>query len=393
MTTAYLDHAASTPMRPEAVAAMAPLFDDVFGNPSGQHAWARRARRRLDDARDQVAAAVGAQPGEVVFTSGGTEADNLAVAGVVAALGGRPLCSTVEHHAVLDPVRALGGIAAPVDGDGRVRLGELADLLRRAAAEGPPVTLVSVLLANNEVGTVLDLGAVAEVVRRHAPDAVLHTDAVAAAPWLDLVEAAAPAQLVTLSGHKLGGPKGSGVLVVRDGTPLEPILRGGGQERERRSGTPDVAGAVGLAAALGAAVAEQRAVGARVADLRDRLVAGLLEALPQARETVPASAGPRLPSIAHLCLHGVASEPLLFLLDQAGLAASAGSSCASGALEPSHVVGAMGVAPAWLDGTLRLSLGRTTTDADVDHALAVVPGAVAQLRGGSPADLPAEVLR
>ncbi len=377
MPDAYLDHAATTPMRPEAIAAMAPLLGEVFGNPSGSHRWARAARRLLDDARDVVADVVGTRPAEVVFTSGGTEADNLAVAGLAAAAGGRVLCSAVEHHAVLEPVRARRAGTVAVDRFGRVRLDALAERLR----DGPPVALVSVLLAHNELGTVQPLLPIAEMIRAASPGAFLHTDAVAAAPWLDLREHAAPADLVSISGHKVGGPKGIGALLVRGGVPLAPLLRGGGQEQERRSGTPNVAGAVGLAAALTANAADRVATAERVEALRTRLVTGLRASLPDAVFTSPEGAADRTPGTVHLCIPGVEREALLFLLDRAGVGASWGSSCSSGATEPSHVLAAIGVPPELAAGALRLSLGWCSTDADVDVALQAVPAAVAQLRG------------
>ncbi|HEX2576326.1 MAG TPA: cysteine desulfurase family protein [Aquihabitans sp.] len=378
---AYLDHAATTPMRPEAVAAMAPLLGEVFGNPSGSHRWARLARRALDDARDVVAEVLGARPGEVVFTSGGTEADDLAVRGVLDAAGGRAACSGVEHHAVLAPVRASGGAVVPVDGYGRMDLDALHAELVGGRAGGAPVSVVSALLANNEVGTVQSIDEVAAVVRSASPTTVVHTDAVAAAPWLDLAVHAAAADLVTISGHKLGGPKGTGVLVVREGTPLAARLLGGGQERERRSGTPNVAGAVGLAAALAAVAAERSDLVARTEALRARLVGGLVAAVPDAVVASPPDPADRTPGTVLVCLPGVAREALLFLLDEAGLGASWGSSCSSGASQPSHVLAAMGVAPALAEGSLRLSLGWCSTEADVDAALVAVPAAVARLRG------------
>lgn len=376
MPDAYLDHAATTPMRPEAFDAMAPLLGTVFGNPSGAHRWARAARRHLDDARELVAAALGAEPAEVVFTSGGTEADNLAVAGVLAATGGRALCSAVEHHAVLEPVLASGGATVAVDGHGRVDLDGLAHALRVE----PKVTLVSAMTVNNELGTVQSIDAIAATVREASPGAVVHTDAVAAAPWLDLVTATGAADLVSISGHKLGGPKGIGALVIRGGTPLAPLLRGGGQERERRSGTPDVAGAVGLAAALTATAAERARAVERVEALRRRLVDGLLAAVPDVVVTSPADPTLRTAGVAHLCFEGVDREALLFLLDQNGVGASWGSSCSSGASEPSHVLAALGMPPGLAAGALRLSLGWCSTTADVDRALDVVPVAVARLR-------------
>jgi cysteine desulfurase len=384
MSGAYLDHAATTPMRPEAVAAMAPLHGAVFGNPSGSHRWAREARRRLDDARDAVAEAVGAEPGEVVFTSGGTEADNLAVVGVLGAVGGRALCSATEHHAVLDPVLASGGRTVAVARDGRLDLDDLA-----AALGGDPVSILSVMTANNETGVVQPIGGVAGIARAISPTTVVHTDAVAAAAWLDLRTHVADADLVSISGHKLGGPKGSGALVVRRGTALAPLLRGGGQERERRSGTPDVAGAVGLAAALTATVEQRAATVARVEAQRHRLESGLREAVADALVCSPTDPTGRLPSVVHLCIPGVDREALLFLLDDAGVGASSGSSCASGASEPSHVLAAMGVPAEPARGALRLSLGWCSTEADVDHALRAVPAAVDRLRASSvPAPTP-----
>jgi len=312
-----------------------------------------------------------------VFTSGGTESDNLAVAGTLAVAGGLPVCSAIEHHAVLHPVAAAGGRTAPVLPDGTVDLEALAALL----AEGAPVTFVSVMLVNNETGVIQPLAAVAEVVAEHAPGAVVHTDAVQAVPWLEAA-ALASAQLVSVSAHKLGGPQGVGALVVRRGTPLRPQLLGGGQELERRSGTHNVAGIAGFAAALAATVAERPTAIPAVRARRDRLADGLLATVPGTVET-----GRRADKVAgtcHLLFEGIESEALLVALDQQGVCATAASSCASGALEPSHVLAAMGVARQAAKGSLRLSLGATTTDAEVDHALAVIPAAVAHLRRHDP---------
>ena len=372
---AYLDNAATTAMRAEAVEAMLPFLRDRFGNPSGSHAMAREARKALDEARDVVAGCLGAEPGEIVFTGGGTEADNLAVAGVHRLRGGTVVCSAVEHHAVLHACADLGGRLAPVTADGVVDLDGLAAVL------DADVTVVAVMLANNEVGTVQPLAEIADVVRRHAPGAVLHTDAVAAFPWLDVAAIARVADLVAVSAHKFGGPKGVGALVVRQPAKVVPILHGGGQERDRRSGTHNVAGIVAMAAAMQATVAERAAVVARVGALRDRLADGLLAAVADSHET-----GPRDTKVAgncHVSFAGVESEALLMLLDGAGVYASAGSACASGAVEPSHVLAAMGVARERALGSLRLTLGRDTTAADVDLALAVIPRAVARLRNAA----------
>ena len=372
---AYLDHAASTPARPEVVEAMVPWLADHPGNPSGAHAVARAARRAVDDARDWVAALVGATAGEVVFTSGGTEADNLAVDGVVRATGGLPVCSAVEHPAVLAPVREAGGMVVPTDTGGRIDLDALAATL--AGVDG--IRLVSVMAVNNETGVINDLDAVAHVVAEHAPEAMLHTDAVQAAAWVDLGPACRSAALVSLTGHKFGGPKGAGALVVRDGVPMAAVLRGGGQERDRRAGTQNVPAIVGLGEAARLVQADREATVRRVGVLRDRLEGGLLATVDGVHRTVP-DGTPRTPGVAHLCISGVESEALLFLLERHGLSASAGSSCASGAQEPSHVLAAMGVDRTAALGSVRLSLGHASTPSDVDHALAVVPATVAQLR-------------
>ncbi|MGH8979390.1 MAG: cysteine desulfurase family protein, partial [Acidimicrobiales bacterium] len=385
----YLDHAASTPMRPEVTAAMAPFARDVFGHASGSHRQARAARQALEEARDQVAALLGAAPGEIVFTSGGTEADNLAVFGVAgnvarARVGSSApavlVCSAIEHEAVLGPCAAA---AARLPGVEHVRVGVdtsgVVDLDRLAEILDEEVALVSVMLANNEVGTVQPLTEVVPLVRAVAPRAVVHTDAVQAAAWLDMTTAAAGADLVSISAHKLGGPKGTGALVVREGTALDPILIGGGQERERRGGTHDVAGAVGLAAAFAAAAAGRQEEALRVSALRDRLADGIRAAVPAVAEA--ADRKHVLPGHCHLCFEGVDRQELIVLLDEAGVCVSGGAACASGALEPSHVLGAMGVPVTAARGAIRFSFGHTSAAADVERALAVVPEAVARLRG------------
>jgi len=370
----YLDHAATTPLRPAARAAMLPWLGERFGNPSGAHRVARAARQAIDEARDVVAEVVGCRPGDVVFTSGGTEADNLAVLGAHEARPGPVLCSAVEHEAVLRPVHAVGGRTAPVDRHGVVDLDALAALVRDA-----PPTLVSVMVANNETGALQPVDEVAEVVRRWAPEATVHADAVQATAWVPLPERLAGVDLVSISSHKVGGPQGVGALVVRPGTPLRPRALGGGQERELRSGTHDVAGIVGFAAALQEVLRERDATAARVRALRDRLADGLLARIPGAVETGPPREE-RLPGTLHLCVPGVESEALLFLLDEDGVCASAASACASGAQQASHVLAAMGVPAELARGALRLSLGWSSSAADVDRALASVPAAAARLR-------------
>ena len=386
----YLDHAASAPMRDEVVEAMAPFASGVFGHPSGHHRQARAARQALEEARDRIAELLGAAPREVVFTSGGTEADNLAVIGVLGAVvrrrPGEPaavVSSSVEHAAVLEACRVasarLGGVVherVGVDSQGLFDLTRLAQTLEDLRGD---VALVTVMLANNEVGTVQPLGDVVALTRSLAPQAVVHTDAVQAAAWLDVAQAAPGVDLVSVSAHKLGGPKGAGALVVREGTAIEPLFVGGGQERERRSGTHDVAGAVGLAAALAAVANEREAESARVGALRDRLADGLLHAVPSVIEVAERKFV--LPGHCHLCFSGVDREELVLLLDEAGVCVSAGAACASGALEPSHVLAAMGVPAPIARGSIRFSLGHTTAAEDVERALAVVPEAVARLRG------------
>lgn len=370
----YLDHAATTPVRPRAVEALLPFLTETFGNPSGAHRAARDARRALDDARDLLGAALGASPGDIVLTSGGTEADNLAVFGTAAGFGpGAVVCSAVEHHAVLHAVEQIGGRVAPVDRQGRVDLDALADVLDES------VRLVSVMLVNNEVGTVQPLEDIAAVVRDRAPRALLHTDAVQALTWVDVAARAAVADLVSISAHKFGGPKGTGALVVRPTVPLRPRLVGGGQERDRRSGTQNVAGVVAMAVAAEETVRTRAETVARVAALRSRLVDGLHAALPGLCETVDRSQAEVVAGIAHLCVPGTESEALLFLLEGAGVYGAAGSSCASGATQLSHVLVAMGVPEHLGRGAVRLSLGYASSDADVDAALVALPAAAAQL--------------
>lgn len=382
----YLDHAASTPMRPAAVEAMVPLLRGAFGNPSGAHALARQARSQLDEARERLAAVVGCAPGEVVFTGGGTEADNLAVRGAVEARGGVPVCATTDHHAVLHPVLRAGGRTIAVDRRGIVDLDALAEALT------PDVTLVSVAVLNNEVGTVQPLAAIAAVVRDRAPGALLHADAAQALCWLDVAEVAAPADLVTLASHKCGGPRGIGALVVRGGARLEPQLVGGGQERDRRSGTQDVASAVAFAVAAESAAAERDELVARATGWRDGLVDTILRAVPGAIQSAsPAGQRDHLaPGIANVCLPEVDSEALLFLLEHDhSVLASAASSCASGAQEPSHVLAALGIDARLAHGSLRLSIGWSTNQADVDAAAAAVPEAVARLQAHAADGAPA----
>jgi cysteine desulfurase len=403
---AYLDHAATGPMRPEAIEAMLPFLGDRFANPSGAHRLARDARRAIDEARDELAELVGASPGEIIFTSGGTESDNLAVFGAGRAAAGpavtagpaddvarfgRAVCSAIEHHAVLDAITELDGATVPVDEFGRLDLSALSALLieeahRLAEGDGRGVRLVSVMAVNNEVGTFQPLDDVARIMKRHAPGAVLHTDAVQAFCWTEVAESCKSADLVSMSAHKFGGPKGVGLLVAREGVTINARQVGGGQEHSRRSGTQNVAGIVAMAVAARLTAAHRDEEIARLGALRDRLLDGLLQLVPDAIETAAVSpAGvpdrtDRAAGIAHICFPQVESEALLFLLERGEIYASAASSCASGAMEESHVLAAIGVDPSTAKGSLRLSLGWSSTESDVDQALAVIPSAVERLR-------------
>jgi cysteine desulfurase len=370
----YLDHAATTPMRAEAVAAMMPFLTTRFANPSGSHRASRDVRKAIDEARDVVAECLGCEPGEVVFTGCGTEADSLAINGIITRHGGTAVTVSTEHHAVLHAVEHLKGTIVGVDAFGVV------DMAALEAALTPETRMVSVMLVNNEVGTIQPMRRITRMVSKRAPHAVVHTDAIQALTWVDVAQDAKHAHLIAISAHKFGGPKGVGALVIRKGTTVAPMLLGGGQERDLRSGTHNVAGIVAMAEAMRLTVAERASTVARVGALRDRLVDGLVAVIPDTIETVPREM--KIAGSAHVCFDGIENEALLYLLDRAGLCASAASACASGAMDPSHVLAAMGVPRERANGALRLSLGTATTDHDIDRALAIIPPAVAQLRRG-----------
>ncbi len=374
----YLDHAASTVVRPESRAAWTAAIEAHHANPTGAHKAARDARRALDDARDLIADLVGRQPAEVVFTSGGSEADNLAVRGVLSAAGGTAVCSAGEHHAVLEPVEHADGLTVGLDAEGRVTPQALAETLEAA----DEVSVVSIIAVNNETGAINDLPALSRVVREHAPGALFHTDAVQALSWIDLATAVEDVDMVSITGHKVGAPIGTGVLFVRTGIELEAQILGGGQERGRRAGTPDVAGAAAFAAAVEATVERRPDEVVRLGGLRDRLVDGLVDRLGSVAAPTLLGRGHDsevAAGIAHICLDGVEAEALLFLLDAQGLRASAASSCSSGAQDPSHVLAAMGVPRGLAAGSLRLSLGHSSTSADIEAALEIIPPAVERL--------------
>ena len=377
----YVDHAATTPVRPEVLEAMLPyLTEQTFGNPSSSHRFGRAARAGIEQARREVAMGVGAEPNQVIFTSGGTEADNLSVLGAALAARERGArmavaVSATEHKAVLAAAHAvchLGGSERilPVDPAGQVEL----DALDEALAEGPAV--VSIMWVNNEVGTVQPVREIAA--RCQAAGVTFHTDAVQAFGKLPVSIHDLPCTLLTLSGHKLGAPKGIGALVVRDRKAIEAIIHGGGQQYGLRPGTENVAGAVALGRAVALAAEEQAHEAGRLAALRDTLAERLAAAVSDVH--VNGREGERAPHVLNLSVAGADSEALLMHLDLAGIAASSGSACTTGAVEPSHVLVAMGVPRELALGAIRFSLGRESTAADVDRVVEVMPTVVAKVR-------------
>jgi len=377
----YLDHAATTPVRPEVRAAMEPfLCDETFGNPSSAHWAGRPARAALEEARQRIASAVAAEPHQVVFTSGGTEADNLAVLGgaLAARATGRPFrvaVSAIEHKAVLDAakvVERLGGemVLLPVSATGQVDTGAV------EAALDQGVALLSVMWVNNEMGAVQDVAALAE--RAAAANVPFHTDAVQALGKIPCTMADTPITLLTLSGHKIGAPKGVGALVVRDKQVLEPLLHGGGQQEGVRPGTENVAGAVALGVAVELASAERAETGRHTRALRDDLEQRIIESVPDAR--VHGAHGERAPHVSSVAIPGTDSNALLMQLDLAGIACSAGSACATGTTAPSHVLTAMGLPDAMASASVRFSFAQRSTAQDVDRVLEVLPEAVQRVR-------------
>ena len=375
----YLDNAASTPIRPEAIDAMTTVLSDCYGNPSGAHKMAREARRLIDDARDTLSHGLGCDPKEVIFTAGGTEADNLAIFGTQGSRDGTILASATDHHAVIAPVEQLGGQFIQVDDNGLLDLDHLTHLLDENVA------LVSVGLVNGETGIIQNLETVAEIVRSKAPKALIHTDAVQAFPWLDVASLTQSADLISIAGHKFGSPKGVGALVVRNGIEISPMQLGGGQELGIRSGTQNTAAIVAMAAAADVTVKNRKVTVERVAKMRDEL-ADSLQKIPQSYETGvqvhngTADRSHKIAGSCHFCFEGIESEALLFMLEQKNILASAASSCSSGAQDPSHVLAAMGYSRNLAGGSLRLSLGHSTTWEDVDIAMKVVPKFIESLR-------------
>jgi cysteine desulfurase len=376
MRRVYLDHNATTPVDPRVVDAMLPFLRDDYGNPSSLHWFGQRARAAVEEARERVAALVGADPAEIVFTASGSESDNMALRGAVAKAKEPRVgvaCSSIEHHAVLNTVKAMREEGRPA---AIARVGEtgVVDLTDLADKVDDTTAVVSVMLANNETGV---LQPVVEASRiGHARGALVHCDAVQAAGKVPVDVRALDVDLLTLSAHKLYGPKGVGCLYVRRGTKMAPLVRGGGQERNRRAGTENVAGLVGFGAAAALAHDALQAEATRLAALRDRLEGRLL-AVPGARRN---GGEPRLPNTANVSFAGLEAEGLLIALDLEGIAVSTGAACAAGGVEPSHVLRAMGLAPERVQSSLRLSLGRSTTPADVDHAADLIATVVGRTR-------------
>ncbi len=382
----YLDHAATTPLDSRVLDAMRPALKGVWGNPSSIYFEGREARKALDAARRDVAALLQARPNDIVFTSGGSESDNLAIRGAAFASvrrGKHIITTAIEHHAVLHTVEQLEreGFSAtylPVDAEGFVNADDLRAALR------PDTTVVSIMYANNEVGTVEPIADLVRAVKEFDPHIAFHTDAVQAAGALDLDVEALGVDLLSLAAHKFYGPKGVGALYVRPRTPFVGQILGGSQERNRRAGTEDVAGAAGFAKALHLAVTEREANVAHLKDLRDHLWAQLPRRTPGVRITGPIDPAQRLPNSFSCCLEGVEGEAVLIQLDLNGISASSGSACTTGSLEPSHVLTAMGVPLDIARSSLRITLGHANTRADIDYVLEKLPPAVQKLRALAP---------
>jgi cysteine desulfurase len=386
MNQYYFDHAASAPRRDEVTDAMARWQHGVVGNPSGSHRAAREARRAVEDAREEIAGLLGAKPGGVIFTGGGTESCQLAIVGTAHRYRRTHerceiVVSRIEHHAVLDAAemmaRDFDDVSlryVEVDAEGVADLDSLHEIVNEHTA------LVSVMAVNNETGVRQPLDGVNSVVRAVPGEALTHTDAVAAAPWLSLSVVTATTDMVSICAHKIGGPVNSGALILRNDAAIDPVTPGGGQERGRRGGTVDVAAAVGLATALRLTDAELADVNDRVLDFQEKLTAAF-SYLPGCLVTAAGAA--RVPGTVHVTFEGLASDELLFLLDQAGVCASAAASCSSGATTQSHVLAAMGIAPERARGSVRFSMGGETTDDDVEALINTLSSVVYRLHGES----------
>lgn len=380
----YMDHAATTAVRPEALEAMLPYFGVSFGNPSSIYTLAQEARNAVDDARQTIAGLIGCRISELIFTSGGTESDNTALKGVAFALrnvGNHIITTAIEHHAILHTCHQLEQFGfdvtyLPVDRHGLVDPDDVAKAITDRTI------LVSVMLANNEIGTIEPVAAIARTVKQEARrldrNILMHTDAVQGAGFLDLNVRELGVDLMSLSAHKFHGPKGVGVLYVKRGTPFEPQMMGGGQERERRSGTENVPGIVGMAEAFRLACQERETTAARCVAMRDRIIEGLQDRVEHAH--LNGHPVERLPNNVNISFEAVEGEPILLGLDFAGISASSGSACSSASLEPSHVLLAIGLAAELAQGSVRITLGKDNTDEEVDYMLSVIPDLVNRLR-------------
>lgn len=380
----YVDHAGTTPLDPKVLEAMLPYFTEYFGNPSSLHSVGQEARYALDEARERVAGVLQCRPREVVFTSGGTESDNAAINGVATALqemGNHIVTSSVEHHAVLHACQHLESQGfevtyLPVDADGVVQPEAVYNAINERT------TLVTIMYGNNEIGTINPISEISKSIKKRAQELsrniVFHTDAVQAAGYLDLNVAKLGVDLLSLSGHKFHGPKGTGVLYIKRGIPYLPLSHGGGQERERRSGTENIPGIIGLSLALETANNDRETNSEHCAALRDRIIETVLERIPGS--CLNGHPSQRLPNNANFSFTGVEGEPILLGLDMAGIAASSGSACSSGSLEPSHVLLALGQSAEISRGSLRLTLGRNNTEEEVEYLLGVLVDLVQRLR-------------
>ena len=382
--TVYLDNAGTTPLDSKVLEAMVPYFTQHFGNPSSLHSVGQEARYALDEARERVAGVLNCRPREIVFTAGGTESDNAAIHGVATALhetGNHIVTSSVEHHAVLHACQYLESRGfevtyLSVDADGMVQPEAVYNAINERT------TLVSIMYGNNEIGTINPISEIAKSVKKRAEELsrtiVFHTDAVQAAGYLSLDVAELGVDLLSLSGHKFHGPKGTGVLYMKRGSPYLPLIHGGGQERDRRSGTENIPGIIGLSLALEAADTVREETSQRCAALRDRIIDSVLQQIPGSR--LNGHATQRLPNNANFSFTGVEGEPILLGLDMARIAASSGSACSSGSLEPSHVLLALGQSAEIARGSLRLTLGRDNTEDEVEYLLGVLVDLVQRLR-------------
>ena len=380
----YLDHAATTPVRPEVMEAMMPYFSEKFGNPSSLYTLAQEARDGVAEARERVAGVLNCRTNEVVFTGNGTESNNMAIKGVAAAMrnrGRHVITSAIEHHSVLHPFEQIERegfevTVLPVDSGGLVDPQAVADAIRK------DTVLVSIMLANNEVGTVQDIAEISRMARQRIEELggeiLIHTDAAQAPGKLPLDTKVLGVDMLSLTAHKFYAPKGAGVLYVRRGTQLEPLLSGGGQERQRRSGTENVPYIVGMGLGIELADAERDQFVARTSRLRDMVEAGILERLPDTK--INGDLKRRVSNITNLSFPGVQGEPILLGLDFKAIAASSGSACSSASLEPSHVLTAMGLSPELAVGSVRVSLGRLTTEQHVSGIVGAIPEIVERLR-------------